>query len=210
MNDQPGMDPTHDAPEGADGAAQITPPDAPSADLTASEDAAGVKAPPSVLESLRQAYAEADSERRTVLMIVPGRFNSALAARYKPIPWTEQRKRIRAMAKRGESEETELNYGAGIIAEACEEILVRAEDGGELVPLHEAAAEFAEEPVRYDARLCRLLGIEGGEELRGPAICRLVFRNPQALNAHFAELEAWLREGTVDDGDEDGEGVRPT
>jgi hypothetical protein len=143
-------------------------------------------------------------------MIVPGRFNSALAARYKPIPWTEQRKRIRAMAKRGESEETELNYGAGIIAEACEEILVRAEDGGELIPLRDAAKEFAGEPVRYDGRLCRLLGIEGGEELRAPAICRLVFRNPQALNAHFAELEAWLREGTVDDEDEDGEGVRPT
>lgn len=169
---------------------------------------------PSVLDTLREAYHEADAERSTVLMIVPGRFNSALAARYRPIPWTEQRRRIRRMAKQGDSEETELNYGAGLIAEACEEILVRTEAGGPLKPLHEVVPEFAGQPVRYDARLCQTLGIEHRDGMRGPQVCRLVFNNPQALNQHFAELEAFLREGAVDDEDEEGDGEgdggRPT
>jgi hypothetical protein len=177
-------------------------------------DAPGSEAPenglvaPSVLDALRKQYAEADGERRTTLMIVPGRFDARLAARYRPVPWDDQRRKIRQAAKQGDSAEAELNYGAELIAEACEEILIRTADGRPLLPMHTEVAQFkGGEPVRYDQRLCTALGIDG-EDLDAKAIVRLVFKNPQALNQHYAELDAFQREAVT--GDEEDDADSPT
>lgn len=166
-------------------------------------------APPPVLDSLRTMHAARTEDRRKVLMIVPGRYRSMLAARCKPVAWNDQRRKVRKMQAQGDSEETELNYGAGVIADACEEILIRPEQGAPLQPMHEVVAEFkGQEPVRFDARLAQALGIDA-QGLGPVEICRLVFDNPSALNAYFAELDAWLKEATEDDEDEDG-ADRPT
>lgn len=163
---------------------------------------------PSVLDALRRQYADADQERRTTLLIVPGRFQGNLAARYKAVPWSEQRRKIRQAAKAGESEEAELNYGAGVIVDACEEILVRPEPGKPLVPMHLAVDDFkGGEPVRYDPRLAKALGIDPAG-LDPVGVCRMVFANPAALNQHFAEVDAFLREAVGGEDEDDEE--RPT
>lgn len=168
----------------------------------AAEPTSNGHAPPSVLDTLRTQHAARTSDRRKVVMILPGRHRSMLAARYKPIPWNDQRRKVRKFQAQGDNEETELNYGAGVLVEACVEILVREAPGAPLKPMHEVVAEFeGDEPVRYDARLATALGIDP-KGLDSVAICRLVFNNPSALNAHFAELDAWQREATEDDEDD--------
>lgn len=168
--------------------------------------------PPSVFERLQEQYAQASAERRTTIPIVPGRFSGNLAARYKPVDWEQIRKRIRRAAKGGMTEEDELNYGAAVIAEACETILIRLEDGGPLVPMHKAYSKWRDgEPVCFDERLCEALGVEINPGYNAAAICRLVFKNPAALNDHFADLDAWLKEAVPDDDEGDGDsGERPT
>lgn len=183
------------------------PPKAPEEPQDAPEAVSNGHAPPSVLDALREQYAAADGDRTTTLLIVPGRFNSSLAAKYRPIPWTEQRRKVRNFSKQGENEESELNYGAAIIAEACQEILVCPAPGAPLEPMHKVVDELkGPEPIRYDSRLARAIGIPA-EGLDSKAIVRAVFLNEAALNAHFAELEAFQREATS--GDEDDE-ERPT
>jgi hypothetical protein len=169
-------------------------------------------APPPVFERLQKAYEEAGVDRRTTLPIVPGRFGGNLAARYRPVDWERIRRKIKRAARGGMTEEDELNYGASVIAEACETILIRLEDGAALVPLHRAYSKWRDsDPVRFDERLCEAIGINYNPGLNAAAVCRLVFKNPQALNDHFAELDAWLKEAVAgDDEDEDGTEERPT
>lgn len=167
-----------------------------------------VAPPPTNLAKLRQQYAESGEDRRETIPIAPGRFDGNLAARYHPVEWSDTRKRIRKAAKRGLSEETELNYAAGQLVKACETILIRLEDGGEFVPLHEAVPRWKDgPPVRYDSRLAEAIGIDVPAGASPASICRLVFKNPHALNDHYVTFDQWLREATEgdeDDEDEDG------
>ena len=170
--------------------------------------------PPSNLDLLRSQYETARADRRETIPIAPGRFNGNLAAKYKPIPWSDTRKSARRAAKGGLSEENELNYAAGQLAKACETILFRAVDGGELEPIHLAAERFKDgSPIRYDERLCEILGIEVTPGLSTEQIVRLVFLNEHALDAHYMRFDAWLKEiapGDEDDEDESEGRERPT
>jgi hypothetical protein len=166
--------------------------------------------PVPVLDRLREQYATATEDRRLELTIVPGRFDGNLAALYGPVDWKRIRRKVKRAAKAGFTEEAELDYAASLIVEACETILVRPEGGGDFVPLHsQVEAWRGGEPVRYDTRLCQALGIEG---VTNPtAICRLVFKNPSALNDHFVGLDQWIKEAAPDEDGEDDEGSdRPT
>lgn len=168
-----------------------------------------LEGPSPVIDRLRRQYAtyDADSRRKT-FDIVPGRYEGNLAFRAAPIDFEElQKKTVRAQRK-GANPQAEMNFCAGVIAEACETILVRNEEG-DMVPLAEEVKEFdSTDPVRFDTRLAQALGLPDGHSGSEVAICRLVFRNKQALTATFRELLAWLGEETPDDEDEDAE--RPT
>lgn len=169
--------------------------------------------PPSNLDLLRSQYEAATEDRRTVIPIAPGRFNGNLAARYKPVEWSNTRKSARRAAKGGFSEDSELNYAAGQLVKACDAILIRMHDGEDFVPLHQARPGLSDQPIRYDHRLAEVLGIDAAPTLTATAICRLVFKFPDALNAHYVEFDAWLKEQTdADDDDDEPEDVadRPT
>lgn len=166
-----------------------------------------VSTPPSILDGLRAQYAAADTERRLVKLILPGRFNSTLAARFSPIPFDETRRKARRMVKRGETTESELNFLAEIIAEACEEILLRPEPGGDLQPMSTLMGLAS--PMRFDETLRAAIGIDAPDGIDDSATVRLLFKNPEAMTAFYTELAAWLREDTADEDDEDDE-PRPT
>lgn len=168
--------------------------------------------PPTILDRLRRQYAEADDERRLTLPVLPGRFDGALQARYQPVDWDEVRKRARRYARRGGSgRETELNYAASVIAQACEMILIRPAEGAEHVPVHEYVPEFrGAGPVGFDPRLCSMLGIIDPPP-NAPSIVRLVFKNEGALIEHYQDVESFLTEQTPGDEEDDEEGGdRPT
>lgn len=172
--------------------------------------------PPAIIDTLREQYASATSDRRKILEILPARFGGNLAARYQPIDWELTRKRTLKVARAlagGSQVEAELELEAATIADACESILVRTKDGGPWVELHETVEKFrAGGPVRFDQRLCEALGIEDTERMRQREIVRLVFKNEAALNNHYTLLDGWLREAIdVEDEDLDEEGdERPT
>lgn len=193
-----------------------TPAEATSPSQTPEEAPGNGLAPPSVLSRLRGAYAraqESKGDRRKTILIVPGRYEGLLGVRFRPIPWDEQRKRVMKAQRQGGgagNAEVELDYAAGVIAEACETIMLRDEASGELLPATEAVREFAgQDPVRFDSRLLSVLGIDvpSADRLRGKSIVRLVYDNPAALNSDFGALQAWLSEEQA--GDEDDE-ERPT
>jgi hypothetical protein len=188
------------------------PPTPPEEEAQAPAPGSPADKPPSVLDRLKEQHAEATEDRRTTIQIAPGRFDGNLAALYHPIPWTDTRKSARKAQRGGLNEEAELNYGAGQLAKACEQILVRVEDGGELIPLHEAVDEFKDGgPVRYDARLCKALGIEVTPGLSPAAVVRLVFKHAHALNDHYTQFDLWLKESMEgDEEDEEGLTERPT
>ena len=163
---------------------------------------------PSVLDDLRRAYQESGEERRTILPILPGRFGGNLAARIRPIPWTDQRKKARRIARQGATEESELDFAAATIAQATEEILVRNLDTGELEPMADTVDEWNGVPVRFDDRLARVLGIDNPPRA-SRSICRLVFKNPAALNDFYVEVNNFLTESSPGD-DEDEDEERPT
>lgn len=165
--------------------------------------------PSSIFDDLREQYHEATEDRRITIPIAPGRFHGNLAARYRPGPWSDYRRRAERMMRRGGgSEEAELQFAAQTLVQCCETILYRPTDATELVPMHEANPIWrGGEPVRYDDRLAQAVGIDPSPG-SATAICRLVFRNPAALNDHFVTLDAWLKEAIGSDEEDEDEGGR--
>lgn len=164
------------------------------------------RAPDSAFEILARQYAEADGERVKTMLLLPGRWKGGLAVRFHPIPFDESRRQARRMVKGGETTESELNFVASIIAEACTEILMRPKPGEDLESMGELMGRG--EPVRFDATLCEALGIPvDASKLTSKAIVRLVFKNPEGMTAFYAELASWLREESAEDEDD---AERPT
>lgn len=169
------------------------------------EPSGALAAPSPVIERLRSAYAAQDgAARRKTMMIVPARYHAALAFRAKPIPFEDFRKEAEKAVKRGvDSIESELNFAAKVICHSCETILLAEEEGGELRPADEVVNEFAGGgPIRFDARLCELLGIEPVPS-NEYAIARLVYSNKQAMLVALQGLLAFFTEETAGDEDED-------
>lgn len=184
------------------------PPEAPEAEGTALSE------PPSVFEQLGSDYAAASEDRRETFALLPGRFHGNLSIRVRPVDPVKRKKKVRRISKTGITDEAEARYAAEIIAEACDCILVRLEDGEDPVPAHEVpGAGLGEDPVRFDQRLGKVIPslgeiLTGGES--PAAIVRLLFKNLDALDGFYAELDAWLKEASPTEGDEDGEDIRPS
>lgn len=170
-----------------------------------------ISEPSSVFETLGRQYAQSTEDRRETFPLLPGRFHGNLAVRVRPVDPSERKKKVRRLMKRGGiTDEAEIQYAATLIAEATESILVRMQDGADYVEAHTISPELGDEPVRFDKRLGIVIP-PLGQLLTGsesPAtIVRLLFKNVDALDAFYVELDQWLKEATPAD-DEDEE--RPT
>lgn len=187
------------APEGAQGAG-----DGATAEPETA-DGGYLAEPESVFDELGELQAEARRDDTKVLELLPGRFKGRLAVRVKRIDPKKRRKKAKKIAKRGITDEAELQYAAEIVAEATDAILYRPKDDDALVEAQTLSESLGTEPVRFDQRLGKMLKMEGvlsGTE-SAATIVRLVFKNPEALDAFYAELDLWLREAAPDDDDED-------
>lgn len=211
MNDQPGDSPTFDLPQDEE-AVQNTPPEAPSADLTASNGSGGDEGADNVLGRLRAGYKAGQGERRKTIEIAPGRYHD-LAAEFRPVDWDLRRRLIRAAGRRGEAgHEADLHINSQLMADACVSMLFRPAPGKPYAQLHTLVEKYKQgDPVRFDSRLAEILGMEliGGES-EGD-ICRLVFGDPGVFEAHYMVLNGWSLQAFDDeDEDEDEGGDRPT
>lgn len=178
-------------------------------DYNPNENGATLGTPSSIFDGLRRSYQETQEDRRKTIQIVPGRFGGNLAVRYKPGPWTNYRKRAERAMNKGGGEEAELRFAADTMVECIETIMFRANDGEELKPLDEANPEWTGSPVLWDNRLAEAVGVSPIPGSNA-AICRAVFLNAAALNAHFTTLDAWLKESIPSDGEDDEDAAPPT
>lgn len=192
------------------------PPEEPSSPGEDTATGPAVEAPPTNLAKIRASFEAARGDRREVIQIAPGIYGGNLAARYHPIEWAETRKKVAKLQARGASDEQALDFAAAQLVKACEEILIRLDDSQPLRPVHEVVPEFkGSGPVRYDARLAELLGLDLTGKERAKEICRLVFIDGNVLDSHFVQFDFWLRgltEGETDDESEEAEELakRPT
>lgn len=174
-----------------------------------------VSEPPSVFEDLGRAYERSTADRREVFPILPGRFKGNLAMRAMPVDSAIRKKKVRRIAKSGITDETEARYAAEIIADACETILVRMADGEDYVPANEVPdSGLGAEPVRFDQRLGQVVPTLGkilnGSESPA-AVVRLLFKNIDALDSFYVEIDQWLKEASpTEEGEEEGEVERPS
>lgn len=198
--------------------------EAPSAPETAAEATEAFdpdKAPQTVFDQLREDYAaavdeDAAEERSEVFIVLPGRFYGNLGMRSQDVSDKLRRKRNREARQRpGTGREAVLNAQAQLIADATKTMLIRSEKVDGWCPMNEDPdlpdGLRSDDPIRWDARLCEVLGIHyPGTEY---GVVRLVYRNnPQGLS-EFAELvDAWLKEDLILERDEEGDGEqeRPT
>jgi len=171
--------------------------------------------PPDVVARLRAGYAAGQGERRKTIEIAPGRYHD-LAAEFKPIDWDLRRKLIRSATRRGEAgHEADLKINSQLMADACVSMKFRPAPGEDYADLHTLIDEFKDgEPIRFDNRLAKVLGMEliGGES--DADIVRLVFGDPGVFEAHYMALNGWSLqaldvEGADEEEDDEG-GERPT
>lgn len=198
-------EPSGAPPEGSDPA---TPPEEARTAEDTTPGSPPVKAPPTNLAKLRSQYETARGDRRETIPIAPGIYGGNLAARYHPIEWSETRKKVAKLQRKGASDEQALNFAASCLVKACETIMFRPDDDSELVPMAEITPELAAgSPIRFDSRLAEAIGIELTGTEKDTAICRLIFTDPNILDSHFTQFDLWLRGlvGGDDDEDEDAE-----
>lgn len=204
-------------PEGAEPwrapAAALTPEETPQEPREPEESR--ISEPPSVFEDLGRQYVQSTEDRRETFPLLPGRFHGNLAVRVRPVDPAKRKKKVRKLMRRGGiSDEREVQYAADLIAEATECIMVRLGDDEDYTPAHLVPnSGLGDEPVRFDQRLGKVIPplgelLTGGES---PAtIVRLLFKNVDALDGFYVELDQWLKEATPEDDDDEDSAERPT
>ena len=196
------MPPSEPTPDGAPDPAPTHPetPQTPAGRASGDDSAAstnGTAPTPSALDVLREKHASITVDRRVELAI-PG-YGDLLFARYRPVPYREIKAARKKASRRGDDPEAEVNFAARVLMDACETILYRDDPGDDLVPLHTRVESFGDEPVKFDPRLLKAVGVDD-PPARPIDVVRLVFKNTYAVVSHFNEYEAWLR-GNEDDAD---------
>jgi hypothetical protein len=173
--------------------------------------------PDSIFEELQAEYARSAVDRTKTIQIAPGRYKGRLAVRLRPTEeiWKDYRKRAERMESRGGGVQAMLDFAATTIVQCCETILYRPTDEAELLPMHECTAKWSQQqPIKFDERLCEAMGIALAGDEKATQICRLVFKTDGALDEAFTTADAWLKEqipsDVAEDGEEEGDAVRPT
>jgi hypothetical protein len=160
------------------------------------EDVPVVEAPEetgsSIISDLRRRQQEVHRERH-IDKEIPG-YGGQMFARYRLFTFAELSALVPRRG-RGEQSEQNLRINVDLLAKACEEILVRKD--GELIPLAQEAQFDA--PVRYDARLAELLGIDAS---KARDVVLKTFGADLVLSAHADDLVEWMRNAS-DEADED-------
>lgn len=201
-----------DAASGAGGESPQEPPEEPQA---AGEGAEGgiLADPMDVFEELGELQENARRDTTKTIELLPGRFRGRLAVRVKRIDPKDRRRKAKKIAKRGITTEAELQYAAEIVAEATDAILYRPKDSDVLVEAQTISPELGDTPIKWERRLGVMIPTLGavlsGSESEA-SVVRLLFKNPEALDAFYGELDAWLREALPEDDEEDeGPAERP-
>lgn len=156
-------------------------------------DVASAPAPGSLAERLRR-QREAISEDTDFEIEVPG-FNGALVARFHRDPNTayDRVKKIAESVQRSRNPNAILMGQADLLAEFCEEILIRNEQkkGRPLEPLHYAFPEIGEGPCAFENRLGQAFGFEVDGSKRKAVLGLL--NNELAVGPFHNELSIWLQ-----------------
>lgn len=138
-----------------------------------------------VLDGLR-AKRQALGEKQTIVIDVPG-YDGDLAVRYVWRPYEDLARKGQALAKVKSPTQRDLFGAADILAECCEEVLIRVE--GHETPLSEDG-----DPITFgDPRLGEALGFENPEARTRTAVFR-TFENDYALLSTAVRLSAWLED----------------
>lgn len=205
-------------------------------DVAEGDPVANGAAPPTVFGHLKARQQANRADRRTALAILPGRFDGNLRIRLMPLDPEKRKRKLRALLKANGGRlpaEADLDYQAWVIAAATETMLIRPEpgfdfeamqgghekDGEGFAPVGQTYAPWVDDdPVRWDGRLCDVLGVEKVTVENSGHNLRLVFSNPSAMTELYGLVDAWLKESADfeavededEDDDEDGDGPRPT
>lgn len=176
------------------------------AEETRDPDESVISEPPSVFDELASLQADAKRDEHKTMQLLPGRFKGNLSVRYGRLDPKKRKKKVRKMGKRGITDEAELQYMAEVICESAEAVLIRMADTDNFIEAQKVPESgLGEEPVRYDDRLAKILKVDVPNGASAATICRLVFKNPEALEQHYIELDQWLKEAAPNEDDEDDE-----
>lgn len=143
----------------------------------------------SLLDGIRERYERLAQDGSTTFDI-PG-YGGLLVGRYRRLSWKEIQELRETHAESGDV----VAYNADLIADACEELLVRDEQG-QIRTLAEEAGQAV--PIQFDLDLARILGIDDSPQSRGAVVLEAFQGNELAVNAHSLEIFEWMVRGRSD------------
>jgi hypothetical protein len=153
---------------------------------------------PSGLDQLREVRKEIAADDHHDLN-VPG-YRGLLVARYHRIDWEEiakiRRKAARAAAK-NPAVEPDVRATSDLLALACAGLHKRVD--GELVALQDLDPSLGSEPVTYDDRGARALGVAASSAREAIA---QIFVHDSAIVLHGQELMLWLGQANEELGED--------
>jgi hypothetical protein len=155
--------------------------------------------PVAIVDQIRGDRSRTNQDRRLDLDI-PGR-NGVLVARYRPLEWDELDTILKKFSRRTDPL-SQIHQSCDILCHAITDVLYRDPDG-KLAPVSDVLpdAELDEfgitrgEPIGYDARLAKLLGIDATDASGIVRARRVVIEamlgSEAAVVAHQFELSSW-------------------
>ena len=155
-------------------------------------------ATPSVWDRLRADHERIAADRPPLELDVPG-YHGTLVVRYQYVPLRDAAKRAEKLAKLKDGFRKGLIMAIDTLILACQEILVRDPDTGDLRGL----ADDGDEPIRFDERLARGMGWEPGPTgYSARDICQRLFENDYALIKQAEDVTSWMSESAQEIGDD--------
>jgi hypothetical protein len=158
--------------------------------------------PSNQFERLKELRRKMGEERPPLELAIPG-YNDELVARYRVLDYDEMERLQRRGGKMAQAQdrEAQLKVTMDSIAAACVGMFVRQEDGA-LKPMNECPSDLdlGDEPIRYDERLAKVLGIDSQGKVR--VLIREMFPTELSIIGHLERIDAWMS-GVSESDDED-------
>lgn len=153
---------------------------------------------PSVWDRLRADHERIAADRPPLELDVPG-YHGTLVVRYRFVPLKDATRNAEKLARLKDIGEQALLSAIDTLILACQEILVRDPDTGDLRGL----ADDGDEPIRFDERLARGMSwTPGPTGFTARAITRKLFSNDYALIQQAREVSEWMSESAQEIGDD--------
>lgn len=161
------------------------------------EVAAAAEGEGSILSTLRRKRQEIRRDKTTTLEV--SGYDGFLLVKYKPIDYNEFSKLVRKLQK-AKNTDAEVGVAADILVRTCVGFYYRDElDGRKVKPLHESDAQFGDEPIVYDERLAKVVGLTVDNRHVGRSIAIGLFNNELALVDHSNEVVEWMRSNDAEE-----------